>query len=68
MSVPYSGKANVGLITDYGPVTCYSGGTPQYVALVDLQGMLNAPRTGAHTVDPSYDLVGNGVVTFVAAH
>ena len=64
---PYSGKA-LGLITDYGPVTCNHGGTPQYVALIDLQGMLNAPRTGAHTVDPSYDLVANGVVTFVAAH
>ena len=64
---PNSGKA-LGLITDYGPVTCYSGGTPQYVALIDLQGLLNAPRTGPHTVDPSYDLVANGIVTFVAAH
>jgi hypothetical protein len=64
---PFTGKA-VGLMLDYGPVNCYAGGTPQYVALIDLQGMLNAPRTGANTVDPSYDLVANGVVTFVATH
>lgn len=65
---PVSGKAT-GLVADYGAVACYSNGTPQYVALVDLQGMLNAPRvSGTHTVSPSYDLVGNGVVTFVAAN
>ncbi len=64
---PISGKA-IGLLLDYGPVTCYGGGTPQYVALVDLQGLLSAPRNGAHTVDPSYDLAANGIVTFVAAH
>jgi len=65
---PTTGKAT-GIVTDYGPVTCYANGTPQYVALVDLQGMLNAPRlSGTHTVDPSYDLVGNHVVTFVATH
>ena len=64
---PVSGKAT-GLVLDYGPVTCYANGVPQYVALIDLQGMLNAPRVaGTHNVDPGYDLVGNGVVTFVAA-
>ena len=45
------------------------GGTPQYVALIDLQAMLNAPRvSGTHNVDSSYDLIGNQVVTFVATH
>ena len=63
---PNTGKA-LGLVTDYGLTNCYSGGTPQYVALIDLQGLLNAPRLpGVHTVDPSYDLVANGIVTFVA--
>jgi len=65
---PVTGKATA-VLTDYGPTTCYSGGTPQYVALLDLQGLLNAPRvSGTHTVDPSYDLVGNNVVKFVATH
>ena len=65
---PVSGKAT-GLVTDYSAVACYSNGTPQYVALIDLQGMLNAPRvSGTHTVSPSYDLVGNGVVNFVATN
>src|SRR5579871_2921876 len=65
---PTTGKPT-GVLTDYGPVTCYANGAPQYVALIDLQGMLNAPRlSGTHTVDPSYDLVGNHVVTFVATH
>ncbi len=63
---PVSGKA-LGLLTDYGPVTCYANGTPQYVAVVDLQAMLNAPRVaGTHNVDPSYDLVANQIVSFVS--
>jgi hypothetical protein len=65
---PLTGKA-MALVEDYGPVTCYNNGTPQYVALIDLQALLNAPRiSGSHNVDPSYDLLGNQVVTFVAAH
>ena len=38
-----------------------------FLALVDMQALLNATRTpGTHTVDPTVDLVGTGVVTFVA--
>ena len=37
-----------------------------WVAVVDLEKLLNAPRTlSTHFVDPSYDLVANGVVRFV---
>ena len=62
-----TGKATA-LVTDDGPITCYSNGTPQFVA-IDLQGMLNAPRlSGTHTVDPGYDLLGNQVVSFIATH
>jgi hypothetical protein len=65
---PTTGKAT-GVLEDYGPITCYNGGTPQYVATVDLQGLLAAPRIGTtHNVDPSYDLLGQGIVTFVATH
>jgi hypothetical protein len=34
-----------------------------YIALVDLQGLLSAPRNGAHTVDPT---VAAGFITFVS--
>jgi hypothetical protein len=62
---PSTGKA-IGLLSDFSATPCYEGGTPQYVALIDLQAMLSAPRTsGTHTVDPAYDLLGSGVVTFV---
>ena len=65
---PTSGKP-MGLLSDYGPVTCYSGGTPQYVAVVDLQALLAAPRAaGTHTVSSTYDLVANQVVAFVSTH
>jgi hypothetical protein len=65
---PTTAKAT-GVLADYGPLTCYSGGTPQYVALVDIHGLLDAPRiSGTHNVDPSYDLLANGIVTFVATH
>ncbi len=38
-----------------------------FLALVDMQALLAAPRTaGTHTVDPTVDLVGSGIVTFVA--
>ncbi len=40
---------------------------PTYLAIIDLQALLNAPRTpGTHTVDPTYDLVANGVVVYIA--
>ncbi len=40
---------------------------PTYLAVIDLQKLLAAPRTvGTHYVEPTYDLVANGVVTYVA--
>lgn len=67
---PNSGKA-------YGVMADWAEGEPSYVAVVDLQGLLKAPRkkgiypsgdscsTCVNTVDPTYDLVKNGVVTYV---
>lgn len=56
-----------GVLTDYGPIACWEGGTPQFVALVDLQALLAAPRVGnTHNVSPSYDLIAHGIVKFVA--
>jgi hypothetical protein len=37
-----------------------------FLAVVDLDGLLKAKRTGAHTVDPTVDLVKAGLVTFIA--
>jgi len=39
---------------------------PTYLGVIDLQALLSAPRTGPHTVDPTYDLIAHGVVTYVA--
>jgi len=51
-----------GLVTDYGATPCYAGGTPVWIAVIDLQGLLNAPRLpGTHTVSS----IPAGVVTFV---
>src|SRR5579871_4791899 len=38
----------------------------RYVAIIDLQGLLNAPRSSAHTVAATVDLVATGLVRFVA--
>ncbi len=36
-----------------------------YIAVVDLEALLKAPRqSGTHTVEPTYDLLGNNVVVF----
>ncbi len=44
-----------------------AGISPTYLAVVDLQGLINAPRVaGTHNIDPSYDLLANGVVKYVA--
>lgn len=69
---PNDGKA-------YGVLADWYVGEPSYVALVDLQALINAPRVAGiypsgdscgssctHTVDPSYDLVANGIVSYVA--
>ena len=57
---PNSSKA-IGLMAN-GP-----GVAPTWLAVIDLQALLNAPRTaGTHTVDPTYDLILNGVVKYVS--
>jgi hypothetical protein len=59
---PNNGKA-------YGVMANGDDVPPTYLAIIDLQALLNAPRTtGTHTVDPTYDLVANGVVTYIATH
>ncbi len=55
---PNDGKA-------YGVMADWATGTPKYLAIIDLQALLSAPRTGAHTVDPTYDLLAHGVVRYV---
>jgi hypothetical protein len=39
-----------------------------YVAVIDINKLLAAPRSPAHVVDPTYDLVANHVVRFVKVH
>jgi len=39
-----------------------------YIAMIDLGALLAAPRSPEHVVDPSYDLLGNNVVQFIAIH
>ncbi len=56
---PNNGKA-------YGLVADWAYGYPTWVGVIDLQALLSAPRTSANTVDPTYDLIGNGVVRYVA--
>ena len=57
-----------------GLVADWEQGFPSYVAVVDLQGLLSAPRCsgdcllGPHEVDPSYDLVAHGIVRYVQVH
>jgi hypothetical protein len=42
---------------------------PTYLAVVDIQAMLNAPRLpGTHYVDPAYDMIANKVIRYVATH
>ena len=58
---PNNGKA-------YGVAASWATGAPAYLAIIDIQAMLSAPRVGAHTVDPAYDLLAHGVVRYVATH
>ena len=40
---------------------------PTWLAVIDLNKLQAAPRlSGTHTVDPSYDLILNGVVSYLA--
>lgn len=48
-------------------ILAISNVTRASLALIDMQALLSAARTaGTNTVDPSVDLIGTGVVTFVA--
>jgi hypothetical protein len=59
---PNNGKA-------YGVMANGDEVPPTYLAVIDLAALLSAPRTaGTHTVDPTYNLITNGVVTYVATH
>jgi hypothetical protein len=41
------------------------GVAPTWLAVIDIEAMLAAPRGGAHAVAADFDLVGHGVVRFV---
>jgi hypothetical protein len=68
---PNNGKA-YGVMADWYP------GEPDYLAVIDLQALLAAPRKAGilpdgsscsncvKTVDPAYDLVAHGVVKYIA--
>ena len=50
----------------YGIMANGCGVPPTFLGVIDLQGLLSAPRlAGTHTVDPTYDLILNGVVKYV---
>ena len=56
---PNNGKAYAVMANGYS-------GPPTYLAVIDIQALLSAPRTtGTHTVDSAYDLLGNHVVAYV---
>jgi hypothetical protein len=68
---PNSGKA-------YGVMADWAVGSPDYLAVIDLDALLKAPRKASiypsgdfcgascvNTVDPSYDLVSHGVVKYI---
>ena len=59
---PLTGRA-MGLITN--GVYPLGDGSPSVLGLIDLQAILDAPRlSGSNDLDPSYDLVAHGVVSF----
>jgi len=63
---PNTGNA-MGLVTDYGANACFASATatPAWIGVIDLQGLLSAPRlAGTHTV---LNPLPPGVVTFVKA-
>ncbi len=74
-SHPYSQGTEPHQVTSYTspnsgkPYGLLVGAPPNYVAVIDLQALLAAPRTtGTHTVDPTYDLIAHGVVRYVSTH
>ncbi len=54
----------------YALIADWSTGTPTYVAVIDMNKLIAAPRIGAtNTVDQSvFDLLGTGSVRYVATH
>jgi hypothetical protein len=58
-----------GIVTDVRLTESGAIAPPAYFAVVDLEGLLAAPRTAAtHRVAPSFDLIGSGVVRYVLIH
>ena len=49
----------------FGLLANGDGVNPTWLAIIDIEAMLSAPRLG-HTVDTSYDLVAHGVVSFIS--
>jgi hypothetical protein len=52
----------------YAVVADWVSGYPTYLAVIDLQKLLAAPRSDAHDVSSTYDLIANGVVRYVPTH
>jgi PEP-CTERM motif len=64
----------------FGLIADWATGEPTYLAVIDLKALLAAPRLAGvdaggnscpsctHSVDPSYDLVAHGVISFVKAN
>lgn len=54
----------------YGVIADWTGGTPSYLAVVDLKKIQAAPRiAGTHTVDRSaFDLLASGAIRYVPVH
>lgn len=63
-----------GLAADWEPYNGSGSYYPAYVAVIDMPGLLSAPRCsgncvhGPHEVDPTYDLVAHGIVRYVKIH
>ena len=50
----------------YGLMANGPGVPPTYLARIDLDALLAAPRTaGTHTVEPSYDLIAHGILVYI---
>jgi len=65
----YALMANLASVPCSGSCEGYTS-KPTWLAVIDMAALLAAPRVtteaGPHNVDPSYDLIGNGVVRYVA--
>jgi hypothetical protein len=51
----------------------WADGSPDYLAVADIAGVLGAPRVisnsgGKHEVNPSYDLLGHGIVKYIRTY